>query len=58
MLGVGAGLFLELVLLHQENDLSAAPSLEGHGALWSVQFLALLAHVDSGLPQEARPRIH
>ena len=25
---------------------------------WSVQLLALLAHVDSGLPQGTRPRIH
>lgn len=39
--------------VQQEDNIPANSALEGHGTVWSLQFLALLAYADPFPPQEA-----
>lgn len=44
--------------VQQEDNIPANSALEGHGTVWSLQFLALLAYADPFPPQEAWQGIH
>ena len=45
-------------VVQQEDNLPATSLLEGDGAIWGLQLLALLAHAHPLVPQEAGPGVH